>query len=191
MTNTAIVSMMICEAPRFVAGRCVVSASDAVWEPVETLPPELRSVVSDELLSGSVVYPGALQATDINITRVARRLGLFLCFRAVETDALSALEIQPASDIYEELSDQLIPVGWDVCSGNGWLAASCHGIYPFDPFVGPNSDNLDLDINDFALLRNLEDCRQCCDLNNQEIPEHAPWFPVAIYLMESDVARLK
>ena len=57
--NKKIASAMICEKPRIVEGRVILSAYDGVWAAVEDIPIQLKSYVTDDLGNRDALVSGA------------------------------------------------------------------------------------------------------------------------------------
>jgi hypothetical protein len=135
-------------------------------------------------------YAGFLQVTDEGALNILDELGLFACFRAVEVFRLPKIHAVPPSLLYTGLRANLMLVGWDVCSGNGWLSASSHGIFPINPFTGEVID-VDAKINCFGLFDDADDAERCCAANNLGLSSHAPWYPVGVLLTAKSYERLR
>ncbi len=192
MTSRLIVaSMMICEAPKLLNKKLVLSCCDSVWKPVESLPDEIEPYFTDELGNKMVDYGGFVQIISLNVLKLLNKRGLFACFRCITEGYFKHIQANPPKEIYQNLFCDLKPVGWDIATGNGWLSASCHGRFPIDPFTGYETDQNADQINKYGLFSRLEDCLIYCQINNAEIPEHAPWYPVSIYVDKGSYARLK
>ena len=191
LNYTIIVSMMLCRMPKFLKGRLYLSASDAVWSPVEHIDESLCKYFTDELGNSFVDYGGFLQMIDPEALEIFAKGELFACFRGVEKNILKHIQSYPPKNIYENISSQLRLAGWDICTGNGWLAASAHGCFPVDPVTGSEIDNNADQINEFGLFNNFSDCQMYCEVNNVKIPEHAPWYPVAVFLDVHSYDRLE
>jgi hypothetical protein len=187
--DVAIVSMMICEGPRRVGDRLLLSASDGVWEPIVSLPAEIRALVTDDLGSHEPTYGGFLQILDRSVLEEVERRNLFACFRAVHQTNADHVGTDPNTALYSELHDELIYVGWDVCVGNGWASASYDGYFPMDSISGELEAN-EAQLNRWGLFSSLEDALECCALNDERIPDDSPWYPVAISVDESSYRRL-
>ncbi|NVN90287.1 MAG: hypothetical protein HXX11_06745 [Desulfuromonadales bacterium] len=185
-----IASMMVCGTPNLLKNRLILSCSDSVWSPIQTLPVELKRYFTDELGNSAVNYGGFVQMVDVHALGLLAEHGLFACFRCITENYLEQVQVYPPKAVYQKLIDDLIPMGWDISTGNGWLSASCHGCFPIDPYTGDEIDQHADKINKFGLFFTLDDCLTYCQTNNSLIPEHAPWFPVGIYVDKSSYARL-
>jgi hypothetical protein len=190
MTDFHLASMMICEMPRLVNNRWMVSACESVWEPLQFVPSMVGSSFTDEVDNIMPTYGGAVQLSDPSALDILDDAGLFACFRGVEQHLLSHVQTVPPSDLYRAISGQLRLVGWDVCTGNGWRSASCSGFFPIHPFTGEVLSADFRQINAYALFGELEACRACCAANDALASDDAPWFPVAVYLTRRALARL-
>ena len=184
-------SMMVCRSPSYLKGRLYLSASDSVWTPVEHLDESLHRYFTDELGNASVKYGGFLQMVDPAVLGTFAAKELYACFRGVEKSLLGYIQAYPPEDIFENLSDHLKFMGWDISTGNGWLSASCHGCFPVDPATGDEIDENAWQINKFGLFEHFSDCIMYCEKNNNKIPEHAPWYPVAVFVDDDSCNRLK
>lgn len=190
MGHYAIASMMICGTPRIAGGRWVLSASDAVWEPIRAIPDRLRQFLTDDVGNRDDLYAGRLQMTDPRLLEELENEGLFACFRSVEQSVLSKLDVLPPESIYASVASKLVRNGWDLCTGNGWLAASCHGLHPIDPFDGSELDaNFEM-INSYSLFDDPSNCEQYARKNDTELPEHAPWYRVGVLVPKDANRRL-
>lgn len=181
-TSISLASMMICNRPRHFGDRRILSASDAVWEPVSELSPEILPYISNEIGNRPPNYAGALQMLDAKLLDILKDFGHMACFRGVEGGFLRMLQVSPPVEVYEKIWSRLEFSGWDICSGNGWLSASAHGVYPIDPFDGQTMNALSFEVNSNGLFDELNDCVAVCAINNKEIPEHCPWAPVAVFI---------
>ncbi len=186
-----IASMMICGRPNYLNQRLMISCCDAVWEPIEHLNGKTKQFFTDELGNSTVNYGGFLQMVDRKALFSISEQGLFSCFRCISEDRLQHVQVNTPKLLYRDLIGDLKPMGWDIATGNGWLSASCHGLFPINPFTGKEVDsNADL-INEYGLFDSLDNCLVYCKKNNSQIPEHAPWFPVAIHVDKSSYSRLR
>jgi len=191
MQEWAIVSAMLCNRPRFVGGRYWLSASNAVWEPVDRVSDDLLSMLTDELGNVNPRHYDALQLTDPKALGLMETDGLYTCYRMIESARIDFVGLVPSERVYEAIQSSLEFVGWDICSGNGWLSASCHGIYPIDPFTGVLIDENAKMINEFGLFRELRNCLRYCKANDQKIADHAPWFPVGVLVSKDNLRRIR
>ena len=130
--NIRIVSMMLCNIPKFVKGRIYLSASDCIWDPVEHVDKSIHTYFTDEYRSPigdeNLDYGGFLQIIDTSTLKIIADRGLFACFRGIERNILDAIKFipnYPPNSIYEKISHHLVFMGWDICQGNGWVSASC------------------------------------------------------------------
>lgn len=175
-----IASGMICKEPRLVAGRAALSAYDGVWEAVESVPELIRPFLTDDLGRDGVVYGGFLQFMDVRAIRLACDLGLYCCFRMVEDELISALEVSPPVDFYESIERSLSFVGFDICNGNGWRSASTNGIFPRHS-AESGVDQIDgIFPNQFGLIEDAEDCERLIMMNNELASIWAPWHKVSV-----------
>lgn len=190
MDGLVAVSMMICGNPRVAGSLVILSACDSVWGAVDEVPMSLRRYISDDLGNAEVVYGGFIYIHDARAFDELRQLGLYACIRAVDQEGARILEA-PITQPLGELNASLVHVGWDVAHGNGWLSASCDGIYPLDVFSTSDLSPVDRRINRFGLFEDAEDARRCCDQNNKEVTTMAPWYPVAVLVDQSSLARIE
>lgn len=167
-----------------------MSAYDGVWDPVETLPGELRPLLSDDVGNKPPSYAGSLQLTDARALDIIEELGMFACFRGIQREMLSHVDAYPNTEIYQEIYSQLELVGWDVCTGNGWRSASCDGDFPIDPFDGTMEDIDAVNVTRFGLINTLGLAKEYCDRNDRIAPEDCPWYPVAVLVSTSSLSRL-
>lgn len=191
MDDFEIASMMVCGRPSYINGRHILSASDAVWEPVKSLPDDLRDLFTDDLGNRNVRYPGFLQILDLCVLDNLDDRDLFACFRAVQRKIVGHVSAFPPVDLYRPLMKRLKLAGWDVCTGNGWRSASCDGFFPIDPFDGHAVDDHAYEINEFGLFRELSHSLEYCSKNDEGGPEDSPWYPVGVYITARSYARLK
>lgn len=191
INGIVIASMMICRIPNFLKGRLYLSACDSVWSPVEYIDKFFNKYLTDEIGNTNVEYGGFLQMIDKTILDLLPKKNLYACFRGVEKNIIKHIDVYPIERIYRNILNELIFVGWDVCTGSGWLSASIHGHFPIDIKTGNNIDVNAEKINVFGLFESQYDCILYCDINNDNIPEHAPWYPVAIFLDKNSYTRLK
>jgi hypothetical protein len=90
-----IASAMICETPRILGRRLILSAYDGIWAAVREIPPVLSPYVSDDLGNIDVRYGGFLQVKDVAIFTYLDQLNLFACFRLVDSELLEPLKVDP------------------------------------------------------------------------------------------------
>lgn len=190
MENLEIASLMICSAPRRLGKRQMLSAFDGVWEPLSRVDCDLAPYLTDEVGNCPPSYAGSLQMTSSALLDVVKGTERYLCFRGVQRDVLEFLDVVPNTLSYHSIEDEFVLVGWDVCSGNGFLSASCHGIYPIDPFTGSDLDESVQRLNNVGLFKTLKQCVGYCAVNDKELPEHSPWFPVGVLITRFDQEHL-
>ena len=190
MNGYSIASMMICNRPECTGGRHWLSASNSIWECVTEIPPTWHTLLTDDLGNPFPLHYDGLQMLDPRLLDLIDAAGSFACFRSVRLPNVALEGLSPLPEVYQEIERKLIHVGWDICSGNGWLAASCHGIFPVNPFTGESVDRNASMINKFGLFDEFVDCDNYCELNNAAIAEHAPWFPVAVCISKIGAGRL-
>lgn len=190
MSQYPIVSMMLCESPRFVAERFWLSASSSVWEPIAAAPESWRNLITDEIGNSNPDSYESLQLKDRSLLNLIDRAGVFACFRSVNMHNVIQIDVVPDEKVYHEIAGELCFIGWDICTGNGWLTASCHGIFPINPFTGSEIDSNASMINLFGLFEGISDCVEYCRLNNLGIPEHSPWFPVGVSVTKRGIRTL-
>ena len=190
MAETTIASAMICEKPKRFGKYTIVSAYDGAWEPVKRLPNDIAQYVSDDLGNPDVEYGGFLQINNLKVLQIIQNHKFFTCFRGVLVSDLERVQTVPAHEIYQRLEGDLITMGWDICTGNGWRSASCDGYFPINALNGiVEVGSCDL-VNEWGLLKEFEKCLEFCLINNKEIPEDAPWYPVKVYLDKGSYNRL-
>lgn len=191
MRDIVIVSAMICGPPRCFDHRLILSAYHGVWEAVNHLPKDIRPYVTDDVGNIKVEYGGLLQIRSAEIFEILKRHELYSCFRGVHVDYSKYIQAYPPDGIYENLEKDLTFVGWDIATSNGWSSASCEGMFPINPFTGEILDeNID-QLNSYALFEELDSCLNYCRLNNNKLPENAPWYPVAVNLDNGSFNRLQ
>lgn len=174
-----IVSMMLCMPPMIVDGRAVISASDSVWNPIQDLPKELN-ILTDDLGNDNPTYAGTVFTTNPEAISEIQKLNVMLCMRCVRTADISLTDC-PLSIRVADMVPEPLFMGWDIVRGNGWVSASCDGYFPIDS-TGERRDTEKTDVlNNYSLFDDLGRCLEYCDLNNKEIPEWAPWYPVAVF----------
>jgi hypothetical protein len=188
--NLSVASIMVCAEPVYVNNRMIVSCCDAVWRPVENLPIEFNGYFTDEFGNKNVDYGGFLQMVNVDALKLIEKNSLYACFRCIDKNLIDYVQVCPPKLIYQGVQGNLKLIGWDIATGNGWLSASCHGCFPIDPFTGDALDENADKINKFGLFSSFDDCLVYCQKNNLQIPEHAPWYPVAICLDLSSFNRL-
>lgn len=191
MTGYSIASMMICGDPKYTGGRHWLSASNSIWECVTEIPPTWQNLLTDDLGNPFPSHYDGLQMLDPHLLGLIDSAGLFACFRSVRLPNAALEGLNPDPKVYQAIERELFHVGWDICSGNGWLSASCHGIFPVNPFTGEVINKGDLLINRFGLIDEYAHCEIYCELNNTAIAEHAPWFPVRVYISKIGAERLR
>ena len=184
---TIIASVMICEEPKRLLGKSILSASESVWECISEIPHDLKVLLSDDIGNPKPDYAGALQLTDSRAINLVQEMGLHLCFRAVEQNLLSLVSAIPNSKVYKQIQGSLAIVGWDVCSGNGWLSASLIGEFPIDVMSGREIGDQEQTTNEFGLFASKNEALENCAKNDKLVPEHAPFYPVAVMLTKRDV----
>jgi hypothetical protein len=177
--ESQIVSMMLCKAPILVNGRAVISASDAVWNPIENFPKELN-MLTDDMGHKNPGYAGTVFTTSSEVVSIIQKLGIMLCMRGVRAPDIPHTDCPFGVRVLDLVPPPLF-MGWDIVRGNGWVSASCDGKFPIDS-TGEQRDGENASVlNDYSLFDGLDSCLRYCDLNNMEIPEWAPWYPVAVY----------
>lgn len=184
-----IASMMLCDRPRSIGTRTILSCSDSVWEPVRNVPADLHKYLTDELGNETIDYGGFLFLKDHRLIDCLEEKNLFACFRGIHSKDLEIVQCPLAKEI-SAMEIPLTIMGWDIANGNGWVSASTDGVYPIDPFNGSVLDENVEKINAYGLFDSLDDCKGYCLLNNQQVPARAPWYPVAIFLDHLSLERL-
>lgn len=174
-----IVSMMLCGPPVIVAGRAVVSASDSVWTPIERLPDDLDGI-TDDLGNKRPTYAGTVFVTSPSAIDYLQRHGILICMRGVRALDRASTDCPPGIKVDDFLPKPVL-MGWDIVRGNGWVSASCDGCFPVDSNGEVRSGESASALNAYSLFDSLEDCLRYCDRSNKEVPEWAPWYPVAVY----------
>jgi hypothetical protein len=150
----------------------------------------MSALVTDDVGNVAPDYGGFLQIPEPSMLEMLGDHGLFACFRAVQEIHLDLVGEVPPTAVYEELRASLVHMGWDICTGNGWLSASAHGCFPINGITGIIDEANGFQINDWGLLAAFEDAETLSCLNDAEIPVHAPWFPVEVLLDEGSFRRL-
>lgn len=166
----------------------MLSAYDGVWDAVENIPHQLRAYVTDDIGNTNVEYGGFVQITNAAIFPLLEQFDLFACFRFVDVGTLEHVNVAPVAESYDDILRDVMPIGWDIFTGNGWRSASTDGIFPIDPFTGSTEDVAK--VNRFGLIDAEAECRALCELNNREVPSWAPWHPVSVALDASSYKRL-
>lgn len=184
-------SVMVCGLPKYFGGRLILSGYHGVWEATEKLPDDIKSYFTDDVGNKDVSYGGLLQMVHKKAFDKISNLELFVCFRGVHEEYLELVQTRPPKEFYESLKDELVLIGWDISTGNGWCSASSEGLYPLDPFTGEILDENIKQLNEYGLFGALENCLEYCRLNNEEIPDNSPWYPVAIYIDKESSKRLQ
>ena len=184
---TTIASVMICATPKKRLGRSIISASESVWECVSEIPHDLTTLLTDDIGNSRPEYADRLQLTDLRAVDLIAEMGLHLCFRGVEKGLLPLIDVVPNSKIYESIQRNLVIVGWDVCCGNGWLPASLIGDYPIDVISGKGFGDEGQQTNEFGLFASKDAALENSVVNDDLVPEHAPFYPVAVMLTKSSV----
>ncbi|MBO9664167.1 hypothetical protein [Dokdonella sp.] len=185
-----IASAMICKEPRLVSGHIALSAYDGIWEPVDCLPKELRAFVTDDLGNDDVEYGGFLQILHWKVFEMLADLGLYCCFRAVEEEVLSSLNVSPPVEFYQSITGFLELAGFDIFTGNGWRSAATDGIFPIRPLDGEVGSIDGIITNKFGLIEIENDCSRLISLNDEKIPAWRPWHPVGVLLDKYSLERI-
>jgi hypothetical protein len=185
-----IASVMLCPEPKTLSGRLMLSGCDSVWEPVRYVPDDLKPYFSDELGNARVEYGGFLFTNDSRVIPLLEKNNLFACFRGVYQKYLEHIDC-PLGIQLSHFGIPLKLMGWDIANGNGWVSASCEGYYPIDPFDGSALNGNTSQINQYGLFESEKDCLKYCELNDANVSEHAPWYPVAIFVDHNSYKRLK
>lgn len=87
------------------------------------------------------------------------------------------------STLYEESQQNLCLLGYEVATFFS-LSAFWHGISPY-------SEGTEQELNQFGLFTTMDQGLRWAALNNEQIPEHAPWYLVALYVVPETKARLE
>lgn len=182
-----IVSMMLCTSPVVIGGRAVISASDSVWQPIEKIPGGLEGLC-DDAGNDNPSYAGTVFISSQKTFIEIRKAGLMICMRGVRAEDIHLTDC-PLSISVTDLMPAPILMGWDVVRGNGWVSASCDGIYPINHTGELRNGENESTLNCYSLFDDLDTCLACCKLNNEEICQWAPWYPVAVYC-DSETKRL-
>ena len=77
---------------------------------------------------------------------------------------------------YDEWQKKLYLLGYDIATFFT-LSAFWHGVSPY-------SENCDGILNKFGLIDDVEEGLKWVQLNNSGIPEHAPWYLVALFVSQ-------
>lgn len=190
IADIAIASMMVCSQPKQTQSRLILSGYDGVWEAIEKLPDDLKPYFTDDIGNKDVEYGGFLQLVDVNVLELINNQGLFACFRGIQKQFLEHVNAYPPEGIYTNLVNKLKFMGWDISTGNGWRSASCDGYFPLDPFTGEARDENISQLNKYSLFSLDKHCLEYCEINNKELPDYSPWYPVAIYVDKNSYNRL-
>lgn len=171
--------MMLCTRPMIVDGRAVLSASDSVWNPIEDLPEGL-SALTDDLGNNTPTYAGTVFTTSPDTISEIQELNIMLCMRCVRASDIPYTDC-PLSIRVTDMVPEPLFMGWDIVRGNGWVSASCDGYFPINSTGEQRNHNEIGILNNYSLFDDLVRCLEYCERNNKEIPEWAPWYPVAIF----------
>lgn len=167
----------------------MLSASDAVWDAVDVLPDSLKEYLTDDLGNEKPSYGGFLFPKNMTAIDVVNSMGYYSAFRGVAQSDVIYTDCTNAMPV-EAIGRGLIFVGWDVVSGNGWVSASCRGVFPINPFDGNCRENGMNDVNPYGLIDDYEKCTAYAKSNNFINAGHAPWYPVSIFIDSTTLARL-
>ncbi len=189
MEDISIVSALICRSPLRRGGRYILSASPLGLD--AAIPEEVRARLTDGLGNPSPVWSEDVQFPDLAVLSLIEARGLVALFRGVRACDLDyVLGVAPAHR-YAEILTHGSRLGWDICSGNGWLTASAHGAFPVDTVTGEALSDGGEALNGFALFDDLGDCLDWIAENDRDSPEHAPWYPVALYASQRTSSMLQ
>jgi hypothetical protein len=192
MDDIRVVSAMICWPPTMKNGRLIVSAALGDDDPLLPTPKELLPLLTDDLGNPRrPAWTGDVQLPKLEIEALVYSMGLMVFCRAVRDQDLAHVVGIPPKHHYVEIVERGRRLGWDICSGNGWLPASAHGIFPIDPVSGESLTENGGHLNRFALFDDLDQCLFCKEENDKWIPEHSPWFPVAVYVSNTGASLLE
>ncbi len=189
-----IASVMVCNEPHKIGNRLFCSADSSVWKNVSQMK-ELKKYFTDSV-GVSDFWEGDegrddLQMIDEKAIYYVGKYRYFCCFRAVFEADFNLLQVIPPEMLYKKLMPELCFLGWDVCTGNSFISASCHGVFPINPFDGQVNDTIAINlINNFGLFFTSEGSRLFCNLNNSEIREHRPWYPVGVFTDKNSFMRM-
>lgn len=117
--------MMICRIPNFLKGRICLSVCDYVWSPVECVDKFFNKNITDEIGNTTVEYGGFLQKIDKALLGLLPK-NLYACFGVFEKNIIKNINVYPIERIYINILNELIFVGWDVCTNkvDGYLHLS-------------------------------------------------------------------
>lgn len=191
MHRFSIASAMICVTPESVPGRIVLSADGNVWHSPKKIPNEIQAKVTDDFGRAQLDDFSNVQIFDFQTVSELEQMGLFCGFRAVERVRLEILGFQPPAMFYDEIIGELVFVGWDVCSSNNWSSASLHGRFPVDATAGQLDRVEGKYSNGFSLISDEKVCVKFCEMNNLSVAEHAPWYPVGLFVTIKSFARFQ
>lgn len=180
---------MICGMPRRQGAVQVLSACDSVWEPIRELPAPLKDVLTDDLGNRGVEYGGFVFIEDTRLVERISEAGWFTCVRALRWKDLDKLDTPLAKSVVE-FGDLLVHIGWDIVHGNGWVSASCDGIFPLDVCSLTSSLMPSEVANQFGLLSSEATAVAYCEINNKDVARLAPWYPVAVHVDRFSLRRL-
>jgi hypothetical protein len=169
-----VASMMLCQPPKRMHGRLMLSCSDAVWEPVHEIPDELKALLTDELGNPCPDYGGFLFTRDPAAMLKIEAAHLLACFRVVHQDALSQVDCPLAVNL-SDFEIPLVLMGWDIATGNGWVSASFEGVYPIGPFDGSALTPDAMRINSYGLFTHKHDAIQAWTTRRCQVERHG--FP--------------
>lgn len=182
------ISTRICVNPHIRNGHLVLSYDGFLWESAcdvdairsrffDQFGAELNDVGGIETEHYQPKNELSLEWSDYN---------LIPCAFAIEESAYDILIERSGyvpSPVYNVLSNGLSCLGYEIATAFD-TSAFCHGISPYSE----GSEDL---LNEFGLIRTIDEGLTWVQMNNSEIPEHAPWYLMALYVSLETKARLE
>jgi len=184
-----IIETLIRKLPRSQNGRHRLSVDTDIWENVDdiaTIREFCLDRFADEISADSPDSGYQLRSPD------ALRLeteGMAISFVAVPQELYCYLvtdrdEYRVPAGVYRSLEPYISLVGYDVCD-RLMISAFEHGSSPY--FGGYGHDSM---INRYGLFDREEDATLCALENNRSVPEHYPWYAVALYVTDATLRKL-
>jgi len=173
------VSTRVCGTPDIRNGHLVLSADEYLWysSPDEYSVPDLfldqfccAFEVSDEITTEHYQPKGITSFLPLNN-------GFIPCAIAIDEavyDTFIDISGFVPAPCYDEWQNNLYLLGYDVATFFT-LSAFWHGISPY-------SENCEELLNHFGLFNDIAEGLKWVQLNNDGIPEHAPWYLVALFV---------
>lgn len=143
--------------------------------------------------------PTFLYVKDKILFTYLRALKFFSIFTALDISdkriPLNCMNEFYLSNLYNEVEDNLIFVGWNPRCSIG--SAIMDGYYPISLIDNANGrkiiiNDTDISINKFGLLENEDECKYICYLNNldSDYNEGDYWYPTKLYVDKFTYERI-